>query len=44
MGFSSQDYILDDYRTLHIAWARDRGEDMSDMVFEDPDKHGRHER
>ncbi len=35
MGFTRDDYVLDDYRSLHRAWIARRGEGASDMVFGD---------
>lgn len=33
MGFGPDDYVLDDYRTLHLAWLQERGLPESDLVF-----------
>lgn len=33
MGFKEEDYILDDYRSLHRAWLAARGLPAGDMVF-----------
>lgn len=35
MGYSSSDYILDDYHALHRAWLKREGQPAGDMVFED---------
>lgn len=41
MGFAASDHILDDYRTLHKAWAAQRGQPFGDMVFDDVAEGGR---
>jgi len=33
MGWTQDDYITDDYRTLHMAWLEKRGLPVGDMVF-----------
>jgi len=33
MGYTEKDYILDDYRTLHLAWLDQRGLPHGDLVF-----------
>ncbi len=33
MGFTEEDYILDDYRTLHLAWLERAGLPQGDLVF-----------
>jgi adenylate cyclase class 2 len=33
MGYAENDYIVDDYRTLHLAWLEKRGLPAGDMVF-----------
>ena len=33
MGWTPDDYIVDDYRALHIAWLEQRGLPPGDMVF-----------
>jgi len=33
MGYTVDDYILDDYRTLHLAWLDQRGLPQGDLVF-----------
>jgi len=33
MGFTEEDYILDDYRTLHLAWLERAGLPHGDLVF-----------
>ncbi len=33
MGCKEDDYILDDYRTLHLAWLEQRGLPPRDLVF-----------
>ena len=38
MGFSVSDHILDDYRSLHVAWRKDHGSAPTDMVFTDRDR------
>jgi len=35
MGFSSADYLLDDYRTLHLRWLDEQGLPPGDMIFAD---------
>ena len=35
MGYSQDDYILEDYRALHQAYLRDRGLPPGDLVFPD---------
>jgi adenylate cyclase class 2 len=37
MGFRESDYILQDYRSLHAAWLRQRGLPDGDMRFDPPD-------
>lgn len=37
MGFQESDYILQDYRSLHIAWRRQRGLPPADMRFDPAD-------
>jgi adenylate cyclase class 2 len=34
MGWAQDDYIVDDYRTLHLAWLEQRGLPSGDMVFQ----------
>lgn len=33
MGYAEEDYIVDDYRALHVAWLGARGLPRGDMVF-----------
>jgi adenylate cyclase class 2 len=35
MGASESDFIVDDYRTLYLAWLEERGLPPGDMVFPD---------
>ena len=35
MGFTSQDYLLEDYRSLHQAWLESQGLPPGDMIFAD---------
>jgi len=41
MGFAASEHIIDDYRTLHKAWAAQRGQPFGDMVFDDVAEGGR---
>jgi adenylate cyclase class 2 len=36
MGYSEADYIVEDYRALHLAWLKERALAETDMVFEGP--------
>ncbi|MFQ5701448.1 MAG: class IV adenylate cyclase [Acidobacteriota bacterium] len=35
MGYTTSDYILEDYRSLHRAWLKENGKPDGDMVFSD---------
>ena len=35
MGFTTQDYLLEDYRSLHQAWLEAQGQPPGDMIFTD---------
>ncbi|HEY3176349.1 MAG TPA: class IV adenylate cyclase [Candidatus Polarisedimenticolia bacterium] len=40
MGYAESDYIVDDYRALHLEWLKDRSLPETDMVFSGPDPGG----